>query len=273
MTSSTDLFRFVAACAAIFGASGWLAAAAPRWQAAGVAAKAVTETIPGTLVKFDLVPVPGGAVTLDGAVQKVAPFLIGRTEVTWDMYDVFAQGLDAKQAGGVDATARPSQPYGAPDYNWGHQGFPVISVTRNAAEAFCTWLSARTGRKYRLPTEAEWMRAAELAAGAKSTPEAREPLTWHAGNAQGRTHAVATRKPDALGLFDLFGNATEWVMTPGDEHVTRGGSFRDQLAATGPSARIPYDLSWQERDPQLPKSKWWLSDGPFVSFRLVQSEQ
>jgi formylglycine-generating enzyme required for sulfatase activity len=189
------------------------------------------------------------------------------------MYDVFALGLDAKGGAGVDATTRPSQPYGAPDYNWGHNGYPVISVTRNAAEEFCKWLAARTGKPYRLPTEAEWTRAAELAAGLGSTPDSREAMTWHAGNSNGTTHAVAKRKPDGLGLFDLFGNATEWVITGDDQLITRGGSFRDPLQTTGPAARIPYDTSWQERDPQLPKSRWWLSDGPFVGFRLAMAEK
>jgi formylglycine-generating enzyme required for sulfatase activity len=236
-------------------------------QAGGVR-QGYTDTIPGTVVTFDMVPVPEGPVTIGGVTTTVGPFLIGRTEVTWDMYDLFAARAEA----GADASTRPSQPYGAPDYNWGHNGFPVISVTRNAAEQFCSWLSRRTGRPYRLPTEAEWVRAAELAAGKDSTPAAREALTWHAGNSKGTTHAVGKRRADALGLFDLFGNATEWVMTEG-EYITRGGSFRHSLGETGPAARIPYDISWQERDPQLPKSNWWLSDGPFVGFRLAISAQ
>ena len=100
------------------------------------------------------------------AIVVVKPFHIGRTEVTWDMYDVFALGLDvAKEKTSADAVARPSQPYGAPDYGWGHAGFPAISVTRDAAEAFCKWLSTKTGRVYRLPTEAEWTHAANLAKG------------------------------------------------------------------------------------------------------------
>ena len=53
--------------------------------------------------------------------------------------------------------------------------------------------------------------------------------------------------------------------------MTRGGSFRDPLERTGPAARAEQDSSWNERDPQLPKSNWWLSDGPFVGFRVVTS--
>jgi formylglycine-generating enzyme required for sulfatase activity len=120
-----------------------------------------------------------------------------------------------------------------------------------------------------LPTEAEWARAAELAAGKGATGASREAITWHRGNADATTHPVGARKPDALGLFDLFGNAAEWVTTADNSRVTRGGSFRDMLENTGPTARAQQDASWNERDPQLPKSRWWLSDGPFVGFRLV----
>jgi formylglycine-generating enzyme required for sulfatase activity len=228
------------------------------------------ETIPGTVVTFEMVPVPGGTVTVEGTTVRVEPFYIQRTETTWDMYDLFQLNTDAPS--GADAVARPSQPYGAPDYNWGHAGYPAISVTQQAAEAFCKWLSAKTGKSYRLPTEAEWVRAATLAAGKDWSPATLDTLAWHQGNANGTTHPVASRKPDAHGLFDLFGNATEWVVTK-DNRVTRGGSFRQALADVGPAARMPYDSSWQDRDPQLPKSTWWLSDGPFVGFRVVTSSK
>jgi formylglycine-generating enzyme required for sulfatase activity len=238
-------------------------------NAAPAAAQGYRESIGGTLVTFEMVPVPGGTVTVQGAKVDVPPFLIGRTEVTWDLYDVFAQALDQSKGGAVDATARPSRPYGAPDYGWGHEGFPAISVTRQATEAFCRWLSAKTGKTYRLPTEAEWVRAAELAAPGDSSPASRESMTWHSGNATDMTHPVASRKPDALGLFDLFGNAAEWVIPQDGALVTRGGSFRDPPEATGPAARATQDSYWNERDPQIPKSRWWLSDGPFVGFRIV----
>ncbi len=235
---------------------------------------AYREAIQGTTVNFDMVLVPQGTITVSGAPVAVGPFYIGKTEVTWDMYDVFALGLDSPkaQAAGVDATARPSNPYGAPDYGWGHAGYPVISVTRQAAEAYAKWLSQKTARVYRLPTEAEWLHAARLAAGADGlSADEREALAWHRGNAASHTHPVGTKAADGLGLFDLFGNATEWVMTEGPALVTRGGSFRDGAEDVGPSARPVQDEYWNERDPQLPKSRWWLSDGPFAGFRLVST--
>jgi formylglycine-generating enzyme required for sulfatase activity len=222
------------------------------------------EPIDGTVVEFEMMLVPAG---------PVRPFYIGRTEVTWDLYDVFALGLDRRSStAGADAVARPSHPYGAPDYGWGHAGYPAISVTRAAAEAFCEWLSAKTGKKYRLPTEAEWAHAASLAAGdTPLTAQRLQSLAWHRGNAEARTHAVASKSPDALGLFDLFGNAAEWVTSDAGALVVRGGSFRDGVDdGVGPAARAIQDDTWNERDPQLPKSRWWLSDGPFVGFRVVR---
>jgi formylglycine-generating enzyme required for sulfatase activity len=221
------------------------------------------ESIDGTLVTFELVLVDGG---------PTPPFYIGRTEVTWDLYDVFALGLDRRaDRSGVDATARPSQPYGAPDQGWGHAGYPAIGVTRAAADAFCQWLSKKTGRTYRLPTEAEWSHVAALASGrAPFTRANADRLAWHRGNADERTHPVATKAPDAIGLFDLFGNAAEWVTPTDGDAAVRGGSYRDPPAAIGPAARSVQDPSWNERDPQLPKSRWWLSDGPFVGFRVVR---
>ena len=248
------------------GAAAALLCGAPSVRAATQAAPSPSttyrESIAGTLVGFDMVLVPG-----DGSV---APFYIGRTEVTWDLYDVFALGLDKPaDAGSADAIARPSRPYGAPDYGWGHAGYPAISIAREAADAFTAWLSAKIGKAYRLPTEAEWEHAAALAA---RPTVALDQVAWHRGNAAGRTHPVASRAPDALGLFDLFGNAAEWVAASDGTRVVRGGSFRDPLPGIGRAARAAQDDSWNERDPQLPKSRWWLSDAPFVGLRLAKDK-
>lgn len=252
-----------------------LLAALPGIRAQGPRPERYHEKIDGTLVSFEMRLVPGGPATFADEkgehTADVAPFYIGVTEVTWDLYDVFALNLDrAPDRGGVDAAARPSNPYGAPDYGWGHAGFPAMSVTRQAAESFCAWLSSKTGKTYRLLTEAEWVRAATLSTGGKTLDAARrDAIAWHRGNAAARTHAVATKTADGLGLFDLFGNVGEWVVPAGGALVLRGGTFRDEAGAIGPTSRAVQNAAWNETDPQLPKSRWWLSDAPFAGFRLA----
>jgi formylglycine-generating enzyme required for sulfatase activity len=215
-----------------------------------------TDSVPGTLVRFEMARIPG------------TRLWIGRTEVTWDLYDAFALSRpdSTEQRRAADAVARPTRPYGAPDYGWGHSGFPVISVAYPAAKAFCEWLSVRTGKRYRLPTEAEWEQAAAAAAVGTTITE----LAWHSGNAGATTHAVGRKPPDALGLHDLFGNAAEWVTVSSGRPAVRGGSFRDAASAVGPASRAVQDDTWNERDPQIPQSRWWMSDAPFVGFRIVR---
>jgi formylglycine-generating enzyme required for sulfatase activity len=241
-------------------------------QALAPAEQTYRETFPGTLVTWEMVLVPGGSVAIGGKTIEVKSFYIARTETTWDMYDMFTARRDAEGRRGVDAITRPSRPYGAPDYGWGHAGFPAISIAATAAEAFASFVAATTDKAYRLPTEAEWLLAAQLAAGKTSLTNARkDAIAWHRGNANKRSHPVAQRAADALGLFDLFGNAAEWVVADDGKLVIRGGSFRDAVEKVGPDARAVQDDSWNERDPQLPKSRWWLSDAPFVGFRLVRT--
>jgi formylglycine-generating enzyme required for sulfatase activity len=246
------------------------------FTASALSAQTTRDSIPGTLVSFEMVAVPGGTVTVPGPNGprrvEVKPFFIGRTELTWDAYDAFTLSAapDRVASGSnADATSRPSRPYGAPDYGWGHTGFPTMSVARSGAESFCAWLSSVTGQRYRLPTEAEWTLAAELATGSLSTVDL-PSLAWFKDNAQDKTHAVATKLADRLGLYDLFGNVAEWVTSDDGKLVTRGGSYRDGAKDVGPTARAVQDDSWNERDPQIPKSRWWLSDGPFVGFRIVR---
>ena len=260
------MVRSARAIAAVFLAG--LTGAGMVSPGAAAAQTAIRDSIPGTLVTFEMVLVPA-AVAKDGG----ASFYIGRTEVTWDMYDVFMNRLDtARTKGPADALARPSQPYAVPDYDWGHAGFAAISISYHAANAFAEWLSMKTGHRYRLPTEAEWQRAARLAAGVDGViPRATlDSLAWHRDNAEGQAHAVASKRPDRLGLHDLFGNAAEWIASDATPPVTRGGSFRDDPATMGPRSRAAQAPSWTERDPQLPTSRWWLTDGPFVGFRLVR---
>jgi formylglycine-generating enzyme required for sulfatase activity len=261
--------------------------AAPRAPAQNTR-KPYVETIPGTAVKFEMVPIPAAPVSVadvrGGAAgqKKVKALWMGKTEVTWDAYDIFAFRLDqsqAEQARGAapntaDATSRPSKPYGAPDRGFGHQGYAAIGMTYQAAQEYCRWLSGKTGKKYRLPTEAEWEYAAR-AGMPKAGPLPKSELdkyAWYWDNAEDKTQPVGTKLPNAWGLHDMLGNVAEWCAGAGGKPVVRGGSYNDKADDVHAGARAVQTPEWNATDPQNPKSKWWLADAPFVGFRVVREE-
>ncbi len=247
-------------------------------NAAGVTVQ--EEKIAGTLVKFKMVKVPAGKVMLPnpkdaGALHEVAvkSFWIGQKEVAWDEFDVFMFKLDLSDEEGakIDGKTRPSLPYGAPDRGFGHEGFPAISLSRHSAEMYCAWLSKKTGKKYRLPTEAEWEYAA-LAGNApvKMSLDELKKVGWIKENAEEKTHSVGAKAPNAWGLYDTLGNAGEWVTGYDGEGVLKGGSFAAPAEKVNNAWRAKQEISWH--DPNKPKSKWWLADGPFAGFRIVRED-
>ncbi|MDI6827965.1 MAG: SUMF1/EgtB/PvdO family nonheme iron enzyme [Armatimonadota bacterium] len=236
-----------------------------------------TESIPGTLVKFEMVGVPAGEILMPDPSKKdttkrikIKPFWIGKTEVTWDEYDVFVYRLDVPEgtSENKDAVSRPSKPYGTVDRGFGHKGYPAINVSYYGAEQYCKWLSAKTGRKYRLPTEAEW----EYACRAGMPPPTGEKLADFAWFWQEKTQPVEKKEPNAWGIHDMLGNVAEWCTDLSGKPVLCGGAFDDIAKTISPSARKYQDDSWQANDPQSPKSKWWLSDAPFAGFRVIRVE-
>lgn len=237
-----------------------------------------TETISGTVVTFDMVPIPAGQVTIadpakKGATKtvKIGPLWIGKTEVAWDQYDVFVFRLDEPKDVkplGRDATSHPSKPYGSADRGYGHKGYPVINESFLGAQTYCKWLSKKTGHNYRLPTEAEWQYAC-LAGGAEPTAD---QLAQCAVTMAEKTSPVASKQPSAWGIYDMLGNVGEWCVDLNGKPVVCGGSYEDSPAKVKPSMRKYQTETWQENDPQDPKSKWWLSDGSFVGFRVVRDD-
>lgn len=230
------------------------------------AAAPYTEKIPGTTISLEMMPVPAGTVQMPSGRQRVPAFWIMKTELVWEAYDVYVFGLDRPQQNGpADAMARPSKPYVLPGDQFGHSGHPALGMTYQAAEQFAAWISAKTGRTYRLPTEAEWERACRAGDNAAATPE----TAWYRDNAGARTHKVGTRPADSLGITDLLGNAGEWV-NGADGPIVKGGAWNSPADEVGCSVRRKKTPAWQVTDPNDPKSSWWLSDAPFVGLRLVR---
>lgn len=206
---------------------------------------------------------------------KVDSLWFGKTEVTWDEFDVFVYRLDepSPQPDGKDGVSRPSKPYGTADRGFGHKGYPVINVTYLSAEQYCKWLSDKTGHKYRLPTEAEWEYACRAGASqAEFDSLTRERLAEMAWFWQEKTQPVGKKLRNAWGLHDMLGNVAEWCTDLAGKPVLCGGAYDDTAKKVSPSARKYPDESWQVNDPQEPKSKWWLSDGAFAGFRVVRVE-
>ena len=136
------------------------------------------EKIPGTNVSFDMVAIPEEHFIMgspeneplrkpdEGPFRKVtfSKFWMAKTEVTWDEYLAFfrATGSQGRTEGqvvtkkNVDAISGATPPWGAPDQGWGKGSRPAITMSWHAANVYCQWLSKVTGKKYRLPTEAEW---------------------------------------------------------------------------------------------------------------------
>jgi formylglycine-generating enzyme required for sulfatase activity len=185
----------------------------------------------------------------DGPPHKVRlqPFLIGATEVTFDGYDRYARATGGRLPR---------------DFGWGRGRRPVVDVSWGDAKAYAQWVSAQTGKHYRLPSEAEWEYAAR----------AGQPSIYWWGYRKGRGRAdcfdcgsrwdnrstapVASFPPNPFGLYDTVGNVMEWVEdcyhpsyigAPADGHpwegvpcafrVARSGAFNKPAASMRDTSR------------------------------------
>lgn len=190
-------------------------------------------------------------------------YWMSTTEVPWELYDLFFLREDEQVE--VDGITGPSRSVFPVTRGYGHDGIPALGMTLHAAEEFCRWASQTPERNFRLPSEEEW----RFAAGEAPASEEYSSFAWFSDNAEDAPHLIAQKQANAFGLYDMFGNVSEWVKGGEKKGVALGGSFLSSLDEIGPSSRHVYDISWQKRDPQFPKSSWWMSDGGFVGFRLV----
>lgn len=258
--------------AALVGCAGQSAPSGANGAGADVA-PSIKQEIPGAAYSFELRLVPGNA---DGTIK---PFYMGVTEVTWEAADAYVYKLDEERGralpSGADAVTRPTKPYLPPDRGFGHEGYAAITMSFKNAQEFCVWLSAHSGKKYRLATEAEWEWACTAGGKEMEVPsDALDGIAWYEANSNETPHPVATKKANGLGLHDMLGNVQEWCVGVDEKGavvgVTKGGSYRDGAERMNAKHRQVNDRAWNASDPQVPKSKWWLADGPFVGFRVVR---
>ncbi|KAA6300051.1 MAG: Serine/threonine-protein kinase pkn1 [Candidatus Ordinivivax streblomastigis] len=216
-----------------------------------------TEQIPHTPLSFKMIAIPGGTFKMgspakepfhkadESPVHSVAlsSFFMSEIEISWDLYwmfyaktmsegrtppeNVFANNSHPD----VDAISGPTPPFGFPDQGWGGGERPAITMTHYAAETFCQWLSKETGKKYRLPTEAEWEYAArggtETSYFFEGNPKSFsnegfwrkfvdasvDPISSYVvyGNtSKNRTQEPSAVKPNSFGLKNMLGNVMEY---------------------------------------------------------------
>jgi len=228
-----------------------------------------TETITVNGVTFKMIAVEGGTFTMGCTSEQggdcwddespshrvtVSDFAIGETEVTQALWEAVM---------------------GSNPSNWTGDNLPVESVSWNDVQTFIQKLNAKTGRHFRLPTEAEWEYAARGGSqshGYKySGSNTLGNVAWYDDNSGNRTHPVKTKSPNELGLYDMSGNVWEWCSdwygsysssaqtnptgsSTGSFRVSRGGSWISDAR----SCRVSY------RDDFIPDDRFY-----YLGFRLA----
>ena len=289
--------------------------------------KAYAELLEHTDFVIDMLPIKGGAFLMGSPpgeagrgddegpqhLVEVGSFWMSKFEITWDQYDTWGEKMDyyRRAAFGspgtprdevADAITRPTPPYTDMSFGMGKENNPAICMTQHAARMFCQWLSAKSGRYYRLPTEAEWEYACR--AGTTTAYSFGDDVSllgeyaWYEGNSDGHYHPVGQKKPNPWGLHDMHGNVAEWVLDqysadtyklrtggvasgkpvrnplviPTTEYprVVRGGGWDDAPGMLRSAVREGSSLEWKEQDPQLPQSIWYFTDAHGLGFRVIR---
>jgi len=269
--------------------AGWPfdAAEARRRQQAAAAGRPATRTVklPGGLT-MDLVLVPAGEFVMGDArgdddampctrVKIDKPFWVGKCEVTNKQYAAFDASHDSRY---IDQQWKD---HTTPGYAANEPNQPVIRISCDEAQAFCRWLSKRTGERFHLPTEAQWEFAARAGtatalptgmldddfskyanladesisllavSGVNPRPRTNAPITMNFTPKDKRFNdgerivcAVGTYQPNAWGLLDMHGNVAEWTRTAYRPYPYKADG-RDAPDAAG--ERVVRGGSWRDR--------------------------
>ena len=196
-------------------------------------------------VSFDMVEVEGGTFTMGATAEQTGVFgdekpahqvtlpsyYIGKTEVTQELWQAVM---------------------GSNPSNFTGKNLPVEKVSWDDCKTFIAKLNALTGKNFRLPTEAEWEFAAR--GGNKSRgykycgSNTLSDVAWYVDNSDNKTHPVAAKTPNELGIYDMSGNVLEWC---NDWYSSSYYTSESQTNPTGPdsgSSRVRRGGSWNYRE-------------------------
>lgn len=234
---------------------------------------------------------------------EISPFWMGTHEITWDIFEMFLdknyeEAISEKPLPEiVDGLSRPSIPYLDMTFGMGKENKPAIGMTQYGAIQFCKWLYLKTGIFYRLPTEAEWEYAVKAGTASKYFFGENDNLlteyAWYEKNSNGETHGIGLKKPNPWGLYDILGNVMEWTSDQYEANTyhsrtdpiqkdpkipiqklypgaIRGGNYKSPASDLRSSKRFYSKADWKRIDPQIPKSKWWFPEAPFLGLRVVR---
>ena len=210
-------------------------------------------------------------------------FAVGVYEVTWDEWDACVQ------AGGCGG-------YVPEDFGYGRGRRPVLNVSWDDAWQYVDWLTEQTGEDYRLPSEAEWEYVARAGTGtARYWGESGQDQCRYANGYDSSSHAelewdflnpvgcrdrevktapVGSYRPNAFGVYDVLGNAEEWVDdcdndsyegAPTDGHPWYSGDCSRRMVRGGAYDDDAEDLRSAQRD------SWSLGLQTFMGFRVARS--
>ncbi|MEI7490068.1 MAG: formylglycine-generating enzyme family protein [Bacteroidota bacterium] len=190
-------------------------------------------------------------------------FYIGKCEITVGQFEEFINetgfqtyadkhggswviyGDEPELKGGVNWRCDVrGNPRSQNDYN-----HPVIHISWKDAVAYCEWLSRKTGKNYRLPTEAEWEYAAKGGISSKGYPYVSGgiyPLEvgWWGNNSGNETHPVGQKRPNELGIYDMSGNVEEWCNDWYDENYYNRSPSSDPKGPVNGKERVVRGGFW-----------------------------
>ncbi len=230
-----------------------------------------TFTVDG--IEFTMIAVDGGTFTMGATEEQgeeatsderpihsvtLSDYYIGETEITQELWQAVMGN-------------NPSE------FRFFANYLPVEQVSFEDIQEFITKLNEKTGKIFRLPTEAEWEYAARGGKKSKRYKYAGsnniDDVAWYIDNSDDKTHPVKTKRPNELGIYDMSGNVWEWCSDWSGEYTSNA-----QTNPQGPSSgnvRIVRGGAWDDSAKYCRSSQrggGFYSKGNYLGFRLAMSK-